>query len=172
MFEVIASGADIRDPLIARLAFDAKIAVELLVLERLEESAPVDLAGADDHFLAPCARDGGADGVFDVALFEPRSERPEGGDGIALVVKDHVGGIEVHADIWPRQFLEERAERVGVLLAGLEPDVDAEVAEEIGDPGEAVAELGQCGIVVVMGRNPAWNATNRSPMALVSVAFC
>ena len=154
LFEVIASCADIRDSLIARLAFDAEIAVELLVLEGLEESAPVDLAGADDDLLAPRAGDGGAAGVFDVALFEPRSERPEGGDGIALGVKDHVGGIEVHADIWSRQFLEERAERVGVFLAGLEPDVDAEVAEKVGDPGETVAELGQCGIVFVMGEKP------------------
>ena len=76
----------------------------------------------------------------------------DSGDGVALVVEQHVGWVEVHANVGPVQLLEEVAERRGVLLAGLERDVEAEAGEQVGSAGDAIHQLRERGIGLLVGK--------------------
>src|SRR6266498_387213 len=58
-FNQHASRANVRNPLVTGLAFDAQIAMERDLIERGEKRGPVHFAGAGDNFLAPRAGDFG-----------------------------------------------------------------------------------------------------------------
>ena len=89
---------DVGDAGGAGLALDDQRAAETNALECGQEGGPVDLAFADGHFLAPGAGDLRAFGVLDVNLADGAGQRGHGLHRIALVIKDHVAGIEIDAD--------------------------------------------------------------------------
>src|SRR5438093_12011781 len=98
-FHKLTGRADVGAALVAGFAFDAKGAAEMEVAQRPEKGLPIHLASADDDFLTPRAWLFGLFGVLDVALLKPRGQHAQRLNGIAFVVKNHVGGIKVHADI-------------------------------------------------------------------------
>ncbi len=104
-------------------------------------SAPINLARAHDNFLAPGAGLFRFHRVLDVALLEPRAQRLQGGNGVALVIKNHVRRIEIHPDIWPGKLLQKSAEGVGSFLAGLEAKLHSLVGKQIRDERNALEQL-------------------------------
>src|SRR5579871_6521157 len=65
-------GPDVRHAAVAVLALDDQVHVEHHVLERGEKAAPIHLALAHGHFLAPGAGCLGALRILDVYLADPR----------------------------------------------------------------------------------------------------
>ena len=121
-------------------------------VERGEERLPVHLPLADGHLLAPRAGRLRPHRVLDVALPQPRRERAQRGHGIPLVVEDHVGRVEVHADVLAAERSQERREGVCLLLAGLERDGHLPRREEIRDLPEAGLERGERGVARLVGQ--------------------
>ena len=68
-----------------------------------------------------------------MTLLEPRAERLQRGDGVALVIKNHVRRIEVHPNVWPAQLLQKGAERLRRFLARLKAQINAPRGEQIGN---------------------------------------
>ena len=128
-FHIATRGADIRKPLVAGLALDSQIAFEIQLREHLEKRGPIDFARADDDLVTPSAGFFGPFGVLNVALLEPGAKLAEGIDGIAFLVQDEVGGIEVHPQIWKLQFRQKYFEGVGGFLTGFQPQIDAAIGE-------------------------------------------
>src|SRR5437868_7102940 len=91
--------ADVRGPPGPGFALDTEIAGEFHLGQRAEESPPIHFAGAEHDFPAPVARFLGSNGVFEVALLQPGAQGSQRFDGIALVVEDHVGRVEIHPEV-------------------------------------------------------------------------
>ncbi len=72
-----------------------------------------------------------------------REEDFEGGNRVAHVVGEEVGGVEVYADVGAVEFLEEKAEGFGGFLSGFEADVDSVGGEGVGDFADPVDEDGE-----------------------------
>jgi len=119
----------------------------MLFVECVEEGGPIDLSGADDCFGSPCAGLIGYEGVFDVDLEDVWGEECEGFDGIAHVVEDHVGRIEVDAERGVVQFIDGFEESLGGFLSSLEGDVDSPFGEDVDDLAEALDHDRACWIV-------------------------
>ena len=83
-------------------------------------------------------------------LPDPRAERPQGLDGVALVVEHHVGGVEVHADRRAVQRLEQIAQGGCGLLAGFETQADALGGEHVGHVPQARGQRDEGGVGLVV----------------------
>src|SRR2546422_2726794 len=140
-FEKLSRGADVGNPLGASLTLDAEVAGEFQFAKNCKEFAPVHIARANHDFFAPGARRFGADGVFDVALLQPRAERAQCVDGIAFVVEDHVGGVEVHTHVGAIEPDEQGAESFGGLLSGFKAEIDSLGGKPVGDQKDAVEQF-------------------------------
>jgi hypothetical protein len=106
-----------------------------------EERRPVDLAGAHHHLAAPGARLAGEHGVLDVDLPDVGQQHAERLHRVALVVEDHVGRVEVHAHVRRRQLVEEAHQHPGLLLPGLERQLDPGVGEDPRQLAQAPSSL-------------------------------
>ena len=85
-----------------------------------------------------------------MALLEERRERLKRVDRVALVVKQHVRGVEVDADAGPVEFLEEESQRLGGFLPGLEAKLYAVRVECVGDLRDAAEQLGEAGVALLV----------------------
>src|SRR5579875_3856545 len=111
--------------LIADLALDAQRSAITDFFQGQHKGADVDLALAEGHFFAPDAGCCRSIGVLDVNAADVRSQDFHGPKRIALIVKQHVGGIEIHFQIGTLQIVEGAPEEIGGFLPGLEPHGDA-----------------------------------------------
>ena len=101
------------------LTVDGEQAVECSGLEHVEKRRPVDLARAGDDLGAPLTRRGRARGVLDVTRTHMRHEVLQRRDRIALVVKNHVGGIEIDKQVFSVDIVNEFQQMVSGFLARL-----------------------------------------------------
>src|SRR6266540_2002478 len=124
-FDKLFGEAYVGYALVAGFAFDAEVAREFQFAQCAEKCAPIHFAGPDHDFVAPGARSRGPVGVLDMTLLQPGAERAQRRHRVALVVKDHVGRVEVHTDVGAVQFRQKSAEGFGALLAGFKSQVDA-----------------------------------------------
>ena len=67
----------------------------------------------------------GGDGVLDVNVKDMPVERLDRFDRIAAAVKDHVGRIEIDADVAARQIVEELQQLRRRFLAGFQSEGDS-----------------------------------------------
>lgn len=145
-----ASGFDIGDALRAGFTFNAAETCEPEFIERIEESLPLHFAGADGNFLAPLAGFFGAVCVLEMDLANSFTERPKRIDGIAAIVEDHIGGIEIDADVRTIELDEKEFEIVGIFLAGFESQFESLAFEHVGDLADAADEFLELRIFVVV----------------------
>ena len=139
--------------LVADLALDAQRAAVADLLQRPHERRNVHLALTERHFLAPLARRRRPVGVLDVDAADVGAEDLHRPQRIALVVQEHVGGVEIHLQVGAFQLVQGAAQQVGALLAGLEGDGDALGLGHGADLAERVEERLAVG-VVRLGQEP------------------
>src|SRR5437867_8294092 len=140
-FEKLSRGADVGNPLGTRLALDAEVAGEFHFAQNGKELPPVHIARSNHDFFAPGAGRFGPGGVFDVTLLQPRAERAQCVDGIAFVVEDHIGGVEIHANVGAIQPDEEGAESFGSLLPGFKGEIDSLGGKSVRDQDYALEQF-------------------------------
>ncbi len=150
--DVFATVGDVGDSLGTGFAFEAEVPAEIDLVEGVEEGGPIDFTGSDHDLFTPGAGGLGSAGVLQMNLTDPRCQRAEGGDGIALVIEQHVRRVEVDADIAAVEPGEELAEGRGVFLAGFKRDLQAVHGEEVGDASDTFEKLGEGGIGFVVGK--------------------
>src|SRR5579875_441205 len=126
--------------LIADLALDAQRSAITDFFQGQHKGADVDLALAERHFLAPDAGPCRSIGVLDVNAADVRSQDLHSTERITLIIKQHVGRIEIHLQIGALQFIEGEAKQVSSFLAGLKGDGDAFFCGQGTDLAECVEE--------------------------------
>src|SRR5262249_22546501 len=101
LFHILDPVRNVADALFlgADLALDAQWPAIADFLQRLNKLLDVGLTLAQRHFLTPGAGDLRPVGVLDVDAANVGAENLDGAQGVALVVKDHVGGIEVDLEV-------------------------------------------------------------------------
>src|SRR3954469_14338400 len=114
----IAGGFDVLNALVAGFTLNTAKAREAQFVERVEKCLPIHFARADRDLLTPFARFFRANAVFDVDLLQSLPECVQRVNRITAVVENHVGGIEVHADVRPVELDEEKFQIVCVFLTG------------------------------------------------------
>src|ERR1044071_2710891 len=105
--DMFTGANDISHPLAPGLAFDDKLTAVVRLLECGKKSGPIDFSGSDRDLLAPASRSAGANGVFNMDLANPPGQCAQRFDRVSFVVEEHVGGIEIDAEVWAVEFLQE-----------------------------------------------------------------
>src|SRR6266404_620633 len=96
ILQVANSVRDVRNSrgLVADFALDAERAAVADFLQRLHELLDVRLSASERHFLAPLSRYFRTVRVLDVDAADIGTQNLDRPDRIALVVEEHVGGVE------------------------------------------------------------------------------
>src|SRR5579884_227521 len=126
--------------LIAYFPLDAQRSAVANLFQSRDKSTDVDLPLTERHFLTPDSGRLWPITVLDVNAADVRSQNLHGPQRIALVIKQHIGRIEVYLQIGTFQFVERAAEQVGGFLAGLESDGDALLGSQGADLAERIEE--------------------------------
>jgi len=119
-----------------------------------EERPPVHLSATNRDLLTPGARHFGAFCVIDMHLPDPRCEHMQCLHRITLVVHDHVGRVEIHADVRVVQFVKQIGEGRRGFLSGFKPEQDVLHHENVSHDIEAFDHFCESGVGFV-GRQKA-----------------
>ena len=111
---------DIAETIVAGFAFYCQRSFKPDFLQCFQEGHLADLSCTPWNFRAPCAWHFGAGCVFDVNMLYPWREHTDRFDGIAFVVEDHVGRVEVDRQSRVVHFFKEVLEVRCRFLTGLQ----------------------------------------------------
>src|ERR1043166_9428655 len=97
-----------------------------------------------------------------MTLFQPGRKCAQRLDGIALVVENHVGRIEVHAGIRPIEFGEKAPQRFAGFLASLKRQLDPFLAKNVRDHAQPLDEFAKSRILLVLWEKPRMERDRKS----------
>src|SRR5262249_17936118 len=133
--------------LVAYLTLNAQRPAVADLLERLNEQLDVRLSLAERHFLAPRAGHLGPVGILYVNAADVWTKNLHRPNGIALVIEQHVSGVEVDLEVRTFQVVQRLPQQVRRLLAGLERDGNTLGLRQIADLRQRVEERLAVGVV-------------------------